>query len=569
MLRKPPTAVTLTATDVESFKKLLAPKQEPDKIVEQEKDDIFHGAPLTKEHEIKSRLECYAAIGRFGHSAILLNDSIYFYGGDGAINVNDNGTHYLSDLAILPLHSSFSLTNPPWSPVSGPQASLGGPSVDAHIAFMGGLNGGNMIIMGGVMPNQMILDEEPKAYSYDIDLGRWNSFTLPKGNRLNRQGAGCTATENGLTFIWGGKRTARVPSRVTNIPANIYRFDSVHSENSSFLPLTINPPSRYGHTQTLVDGYKIVVLGGFDGQTGDAISLADIWIFDTRIFNWTQVSAELDRDGIPANRSSHSQVLMPDGYSILIYGGYDGYHVYNDVAVLDTHTWKWTVKNTNAAVQGRADHTATLIGTNMVVAFGFTAVSNTLTVMSDIEVLDINTWSWTSVYTPASLIDEISEKKPKDDTSSSPSIAIIAGAVTGGVVVFILVLVAFYLLNLHQRNKRHSRTTSTTSFQTTSTSKYNTNPINDSSKPTRSDTIGTSTTLVANDSSSPATLLPSPWKEKSEWSHSQRVIYKPDDKDIKVEDIMHIEDEDQDEDKFDRQEFILLSFETCPEVEQN
>jgi hypothetical protein len=37
------------------------------------------------------------------------------------------------------------------------------------------------------------------------------------------------------------------------------------------------------------------------------------------------------------------------------YGGYDGYYVYNDVAVLDTRTWTWTVKNTNAAVQGRAD----------------------------------------------------------------------------------------------------------------------------------------------------------------------------------------------------------------------
>lgn len=37
------------------------------------------------------------------------------------------------------------------------------------------------------------------------------------------------------------------------------------------------------------------------------------------------------------------------------YGGYDGYHVFNDVAVLDTRTWTWTIKNTNAAVQGRAD----------------------------------------------------------------------------------------------------------------------------------------------------------------------------------------------------------------------
>lgn len=40
------------------------------------------------------------------------------------------------------------------------------------------------------------------------------------------------------------------------------------------------------------------------------------------------------------------------------YGGYDGYHVYNDVAVLDTQTWTWTIKNTNAAVQGRADVSA-------------------------------------------------------------------------------------------------------------------------------------------------------------------------------------------------------------------
>lgn len=43
------------------------------------------------------------------------------------------------------------------------------------------------------------------------------------------------------------------------------------------------------------------------------------------------------------------------------YGGYDGYHVYNDVAVLDTRTWTWTIKNTNAAVQGRADVSISLI----------------------------------------------------------------------------------------------------------------------------------------------------------------------------------------------------------------
>lgn len=128
--------------------------------------------------------------------------SILFYGGDGSINPNDdNSTHYLSDLAILPVHSPFSVTSPPWSTASGLQSSLGGPSVRAHIAFTGGLNGDNMLIIGGVMPNQMPIDEEPTAYTYDIDLGRWNSFSLPRENRLNRQGAGCTITKNGTAYV--------------------------------------------------------------------------------------------------------------------------------------------------------------------------------------------------------------------------------------------------------------------------------------------------------------------------------------------------------------------------------
>jgi hypothetical protein len=103
-----------------------------------------------------------------------------------------------------------------------------------------------------------------------------------------------------------------------NLPANIYRFDSVHPENSSFIPLTVNPPLRYAHTQTLIANDRIVILGGFDGLTGNAISLSDVWVFDIKASNWTHIIAELDRDNKPENRSSHSQVLMPDGYSILM-----------------------------------------------------------------------------------------------------------------------------------------------------------------------------------------------------------------------------------------------------------
>jgi hypothetical protein len=68
---------------------------------------------------------------------------------------------------------------------------------------MGGANNGNMIIIGGVMPqsDKFVNDEEPTAYSYDCDLGRWNSFSLPSGNHLNRQGAACTITKHGIAYV--------------------------------------------------------------------------------------------------------------------------------------------------------------------------------------------------------------------------------------------------------------------------------------------------------------------------------------------------------------------------------
>ncbi|KAK4511512.1 Serine carboxypeptidase 3 [Mucor velutinosus] len=577
--------------------------------------------------------QAYIIQPRFGHSAVLVNDSIYFYGGDSSVSsAIKNTSEWLSELSILPIHSPYSLTDPPWKPASGPQDSIGGPSVYSHIAFMGGTNSGNMIVIGGVMPQteKYTTDEEPTAYSYDCDLGRWNSFSLPSGNHLNRQGAASTTTEHGIAYIWGGKRAVTIsPPTTTNssitrpaLSASMYRFDSTWPANSAVItPAGLSPPLRYAHTQTLISDHKIVVLGGFDSATGEPIPLSDIWVYDIRLSVWSQINAKLDAEKKPGARSSHSQVLMSDGFSILVYGGYDGYHVYNDVAVLDTRTWTWTVKNTNAAVQGRADHTATLVGSNMIVAFGFTGVSTALTVMADIEVLDVITWSWTSVYTPSPGYntggigtksngglgvgvgggggDASSTGNSNGPSSSgnsngpsSPSIAIVAGAVTGGLVVFLLILVALYLLNnYHQKQRNQTKdgrarrddnsecsdtSSSYTIAQTPqpplqpsrllpqpiiyphhgiksqemleikfrdppsstepfeycqSTSRRPSNQaahplqINTSNLPTRSDTIGTATTV-----NSSVLLVPSPWtpiQTKSYKEHDQDIISSP------------------------------------------
>jgi hypothetical protein len=99
----------------------------------------------------------------------------------------------------------------------------------------------------------------------------------------------------------------------------MYRFDSVYPSNSTVISSPLpNPPLRYSHTQTLVNKRWITILGGFDGLTGGPVSMEDIWTFDTISQYWAQVNATLDKENKPANRSSHSQVLMSDGVSILM-----------------------------------------------------------------------------------------------------------------------------------------------------------------------------------------------------------------------------------------------------------
>ncbi|KAI7863768.1 hypothetical protein BDF14DRAFT_1876167 [Spinellus fusiger] len=234
------------------------------------------------------------------------------------------------------------------------------------------------MILGGVTlrSDNSIAEQEHVAYSYDCDTKQWHTLTLPSQSYPSRQAAACAVTSSGIAYIWGGKRADTEAPEKQQTPVDMYRFNSILSSNSSRVMATgLQPPFRYAHKQTMLRNHLIVVLGGFDGLTGNPVSMTDIWIFDTVTSVWASVKATLDSDNRPENRSSHSQTLMPDGVSILMqvslvceqiiiiktncggYGGYDGYHVYNDVSVLDTRTWTWTVKNTNAAVQGRADHT--------------------------------------------------------------------------------------------------------------------------------------------------------------------------------------------------------------------
>ncbi|KAJ2957656.1 hypothetical protein NQZ79_g6625 [Umbelopsis isabellina] len=380
----------------------------------------------------------YTAVGR-----------IYFYGGDSSITASTRTPLWLSDLAVLNLSTSFALQQPKWSAVSGTQSIIGGPSVYYQVGFSGANNSDNMFVSGGITPALAHDNDEP-VYLYNVARRQWKTLDIPNKEMLHKQGAAVSVTSGGLAYLWGGKNTTgdiqlltafkRQEPAPLPVGSNLmYCLNTLNPNESMVISLngSMAPQLRYAHSQTLLDDNRIVVLGGFDGMSGTATSLADIWIYEIDTNTWSNIPATLSSDGRPAARSSHSAVLMPDGISIVIYGGYDGYNVFNDVAVLNTTSWAWEVKSTTANVQGRADHTG---------------VSTSLSILSDIENLDVESWSWKSAYNTS---EDLARKASNDVIANGPSTGVIMGAVGGLAGLFCILLLTLHICNRRNRSKIH------------------------------------------------------------------------------------------------------------------
>lgn len=128
------------------------------------------------------------------------------------------------------------------------------------------------------------------------------------------------------------------------------------------------PGPRFFHASEIV-GKKIVLYGGWDGEE----VFNDMWIFNADSFSWMQPRTA----GFgPTPRYGHSLTLTLDG-RLFVIGGVTldkdtGIPKYNDdVRVLDTDTMIWTRPRIGGhTLTGRYAHTATLMDEGKIVIFG-------------------------------------------------------------------------------------------------------------------------------------------------------------------------------------------------------
>lgn len=167
-------------------------------------------------------------------------------------------------------------------------------------------------------------------------------------------------------------------------------------------------PKPRRHASMVVHGGSLFVYGGFDV---DDTVLPDLWEFRVETSTWTIIPPSspaltysfvndqhsIRRSHVPVARAEHTAVV--DGNRMIVFGGYDGKKKLNDTYVFDFAAKEWHRPNSADcnAPHRRCKHSAVLYKRNMYVVGGFQFKDGDNYALTDMHVLDLDSFSWSTV----------------------------------------------------------------------------------------------------------------------------------------------------------------------------
>jgi N-acetylneuraminic acid mutarotase len=158
------------------------------------------------------------------------------------------------------------------------------------------------------------------------------------------------------------------------------------------------PCPRWGHTMTAIGQDRLLIYGGqsFDAETCLPKTLNDVYLYDVAEKKWTK---PCNCDGMP--RQWHTATYVPERELLISFGGEAAHpktgkvKTTDTVMVLDTEILLWYPPTVSGTVpSGRSGHTATLLGSDLVVLGGVKG-SKWLNWQAA-SVLHTGSWTWTA-----------------------------------------------------------------------------------------------------------------------------------------------------------------------------
>ncbi|KAK4513115.1 uncharacterized protein ATC70_012909 [Mucor velutinosus] len=440
-----------------------------------------------------------------GSNCAYLSHKIYCYGGSTGAGDSSSDNDVLMALDINSNNKEatpYQNLNSQWQPIpmTTTTISLGKRSAP-HVASL--LDGKRLMIYGGYN-NNATSKLSNQAVLYNAESNHWES--LPNFNDAanggDRQIYNGTAVSvphlNAIGFYGGYEEHVQIESGYTlstGAKLSNLTFTNVDGISNSYVgfyyftlfdlnlntwttPQQYNPPLTHHTALTSTyhpDSKRIIYMGGaYYDPTGSRLFtnlLNRSMIFDTTNGQW--IKQDLLGATVPRPRTMHTATLLPDGNTILLYGGTgNGINATADYCyTLDVPTMTWTRQSLIAPLGTssgpRFQHSAVLVENAVFILFGIDKDANPTFDLLVLDVRNVGAIQFSSKYPLDASGSSNSNSngssshdgtgagggKDKSGLSSGATIGIAVGCSIVGV---LLVAVCIFVMRRARQQRRHT-----------------------------------------------------------------------------------------------------------------
>uniref|UniRef100_UPI0037E92E6A kelch repeat-containing protein n=1 Tax=Semicossyphus pulcher TaxID=241346 RepID=UPI0037E92E6A len=140
-------------------------------------------------------------------------------------------------------------------------------------------------------------------------------------------------------------------------PQSAARTKSRQAKTPTQTAPLLSPSGRWGQTLCPIDAQTAILIGGQGARM--QFCKDPMWKLCTEDVSW--VAAETLAEGpTPEARIGHTAIYDPDSRRIFVFGGSKNKKWFNDVHILDTQSWKWTMVEAQGKVPPLAYHSCSM-----------------------------------------------------------------------------------------------------------------------------------------------------------------------------------------------------------------
>ncbi|CAG8588548.1 7688_t:CDS:2 [Ambispora gerdemannii] len=336
--------------------------------------------------------DSFSPYPRYAHSALLINENIYFVGGQ-VFNTTYQTTLPSKDFFYLNVSKEFTTISLPWTDLS----DLSGLAENSWTATaVGGSNQDQLFLLGGAPWNI----SDPLVFMFDTRIRSWSTPKISELPPSRRREFSAVSDGSSHIFCFGGledKATTNKPDTNTTFSNEMVVLDTI--ELSWVMKSTIRAPlPRADSAATLLSNGQILYVGGRQAN-GQFVLMNEIWLYDTKSLMWSSVTAI---GNTPLSRYGHTAALTSDG-RLIIHGGINvnSTQPNSDIYVLNIaiSPFEWSRPQFDNGVTPRAYHTATMVNNYMIVAFGMESDTGSTT-LNILDANDPTNYTWVISFNP-------------------------------------------------------------------------------------------------------------------------------------------------------------------------